>query len=161
MQFSGKEDIDAPIAQVFESLTDSAGYERLAIRRGIEVVRLSDRSDMHAGMAWKARFRLRGRKRELNVELETYTPPKLMRFAYRSEGIEGVLVVELMALSPRRTRMSVIFDLRPRSLSARLLIQSLRLAKSALSKRFKLGLADFVRGLEERLARQNRPGSAG
>ncbi|SFU03247.1 SRPBCC family protein [Sedimentitalea nanhaiensis] len=153
MQFSGKEDIEAPAAQVFAALADFASYERWAIRRGIHVKRLYDHPHPQVGMAWQARFELRGRPRKLHIEMETYTPQNLMQFAFSSQGVEGRLVLELVALSAGRTRMSVVLDLKPKTLPARLLVQSLKLARSSLTKRFKLNLAEFARNMEERLAR--------
>ncbi len=164
MQFAGNEDIDAPIARVFDALADFPSYERWAIRRGIKVARLDDHAEPRVGMAWLARFDLRGRPRRLRIELETYAAPGRMRFPFSSHGVQGALTLDLVALSPRRTRMSVVLNLKPRTLPARLVIQSLRLARSSLTKRFKLNVAVFARNMEERLARgadQNRPGSAG
>ena len=66
-------------------------------------------------------------------------------------GIDGLMAVELVALSPRRTRISVALNLSPTGLTGRLLLQSLKLARGKLNKRFKLRLADYARLTEERL----------
>ena len=68
-------------------------------------------------------------------------------------GSPGGMTLDLMALSPRRTRMSVLIELNPKTLAARLLVQSLKLAKSNLTKRFKLKVADYAKTMEERHSR--------
>lgn len=150
MQFSSKEDIDAPADEVFAMLSEFESFERAAIRRGIEVERLQDASAPAVGMAWHAAFVLRGKRREAQITLETYDRPNALRFGTTSQGLDGFLEVELVPLSPRRTRMAVVLNLKPRTLPGRLLIQSLRLAKSNLTKRFKLKVADYAKGLEDR-----------
>ncbi|MDG1354009.1 MAG: hypothetical protein P8P70_12775 [Sulfitobacter sp.] len=58
--------------------------------------------------------------------------------------------IELVALSKSRTRLMVSFDIKPLNLSARLLVQSLKLAKTSLTKKFKLRVAEFAKTLEDR-----------
>jgi hypothetical protein len=154
MRFSSKEDIEAPIEQVFDMLSEFEFFERSAIRRGVEVVRTDNHSAPAAGHSWHARFVLRGRTRDLDLNLVQYVRPTEMLFESDSSGIKGMFEVELLALSSKRTRLAVVLDLSPKTLSARLLIQSLRLAKSNLTKRFKLRVADFSKELEDRCQRR-------
>ncbi len=149
MQFSSKEDIEAPIQEVFAFLSDLESFERSAIRRGVDVQRLDDLQHTAVGMTWQANFSMRGKKRSVKLWLETFDPPLAMTFPYESNGVNGYLGVELIALSRRRTRMSVVLNLKPKTLSARLLVQSLRLAKANLTKRFKLRVAEFAKRVEE------------
>lgn len=153
MQFSTKEDIEAPIADVFAMLAEFESYERAAIRRGVEVQRLNENAPRAAGLTWKAAFTLRGKPRRLNLVLSQFDPPNLMRFDAEGAGLDGHLTIELMALSPKRTRMAIVLNLAPKTLSARLFVQSLKLAKSNLSKRFKLKVAEHAKALEERYTR--------
>jgi hypothetical protein len=153
MQFSSKEDIEAPIEQVFAMLSEFESYERSAIRRGIEVIRTDNHAAPAAGCTWNARFKLRGKMRDLDLKLVTYERPTTMRFESDSNGLSGGMTLDLMALSPRRTRMSVLVELNPKTLAARLLVQSLKLAKSNLTKRFKLKVADYAKTMEERHSR--------
>jgi len=153
MKFSAREDIAAPIDQVFEALCDFEGFERQAMRRGIEVRRVDTLQRPGLGARWDIAFEMRGRKREVGLELTRYEAPNEMTFEGKSAGIDAHFTIELIALSRSRIRMSVALDITPLNLSARLLVQSLKLAKANLTKRFKLRVADYAKGLEDRLQR--------
>ncbi len=151
MKFSTREDIDAPIDQVFLALTDFEAFERSAMRRGADVRRTDRMAAPGVGMTWDVAFRMRGRQRELALEMARFVMPNEMVIQATSPGLNGVFSIELMALSRNRTRMSVGLELSPLNLSARLLVQSLKLAKSSLTKRFKLRVAEYVKVMEDRL----------
>jgi hypothetical protein len=150
MKFSTREDIDAPIDQVFEMLSDFDVYERNALRRGADVRRIDDFKVPAVGMQWKAAFTMRGKPRDLEITLAEYDRPNCLLFQSKSSGIEGALSMDLMALSRGRTRLSVALELKPKNLSARLLVQSLKLAKSNLTMRFKQRVADYAKVIEDR-----------
>ena len=153
MQFSSNEDIEAPISSVFAMLSEFEAYERSAIRRGIEVRRVDETAPDSVGLTWDARFSLRGKPRDVRLKLADFEPPNNMRIEADSQGLDGLLTLELLALSSSRTRMSVVLNLAPKTLSARLLVQSLKLAKSNLTKRFKQKVADFAKNVEDRNSR--------
>lgn len=153
MKFSAREDIAAPIDQVFEALCDFEAFERQAMRRGIEVQRIDAHTHVGLGMRWNVAFAMRGRRREVTLELSRFESPNEMGFDAKSQGIGADFSIELMALSRNRTRMAIGLDITPVNLSARLLVQSLKLAKSNLSKRFKLRIAEYAKVLEDRLQR--------
>ncbi|WP_299722633.1 SRPBCC family protein [uncultured Tateyamaria sp.] len=153
MKFSAREDISGPIEQVFDALCDFEAFERLAMRRGAELQRVDSIAQPGVGMQWRVKYRMRGRKREFDLALIEFDRPNQMVFDAKSSGIEAKFSVDLLALSRSRTRMAVALDMTPLNLSARLLIQSLKLAKSNLSKRFKDRVADYCKGLGERLQR--------
>lgn len=153
MRFSTKEDIEASIHDTFMVLSEFEAYERAALRRGIDVRRVKEVMPIAAGIEWEATFSLRGSVRDIKLTLAEYDQPNGFRFVSDSQGLEGVLEVSLIKLSPNRTRMAVTLDLTPKSLSARLLLQSLKLAKSSLNSRFKGKTADFARSVEDRVGR--------
>ena len=153
MKFSSQEDIEAPIEFVFAAATDFASFEKQALRRGAEVQRTDNLTVLGPGMAWKAAFPFRGKKRDAEGKLVRCDAPNSLGFISDVAGLHGDLDIELVALSQRRTRVSVEIELTPNSLSARLLLQSLRLAKANLSRRFKKRVANFSMDVEERYAR--------
>jgi len=153
MKFSSKEDIEAPIEDVFDMLFDFEGFERAAMRRGAEVQRVEGKPVGLAGMAWTASFKMRGKRRQAEVELISIDRPNEMVFEGRTQGLVTHMNVELIALSKNRTRMMVVFEIKPLNLSARLLVQSLKLAKTSLTKKYKLRVAEFSKTLEDRYNR--------
>ena len=152
MKFSTKEDIDAPIEAVFEAVSQFAIFERAAIRRGADVQRVDTLAEPGVGMAWDAHFTLRGRKRQLAIRVVEFDAPTRIAAQSTSAGMIGRFEIDLIGLSRTRTRMAIALDVQPQTLSARLFVQSLRLAKGTLTKRFKLRVAEYAKDLEDRYA---------
>ena len=144
MKFSTREDIDAPVETVYQAVTDFDGFERQILRRGIDLTRDETRPPDVIGARWNANFKWRGRPQDLEAELVSIEPNEGYAIESRTGGIVCMGVVDLVSLSKARTRMFVSLDLKPTTLSAKLLVQSLRLAKGSLSRRFKMRVADFA-----------------
>ncbi|WP_037315029.1 SRPBCC family protein [Ruegeria halocynthiae] len=150
MQLSAREDIQAPINAVFEMVADFERFERMAMRRGIEVRRMSGHMGVVPGTRWETEFRLRGKPRHVAVHMAECDPPSRMMFEAASKGMNGVTMIEFLSLSQRRTRLSVDMSLSAKSLPARLLLQSLRLGQSRFRRQFQVRLSEFAREMEER-----------
>ena len=153
MQFTGKEDIEAPIDAVFAEITDFTRFERGAMRRGAEVERTDSLTEPGIGMSWQTRFKLRGRMRDVTLRLSEYDPPNGIVIEAEAATVEAAMRVDLVALSRARTRINVDLSVTPRTLAGRLMIQSMKLAKGNLSKRFRLRVADYAMDVEDRRKR--------
>ena len=153
MEFSSHEDIEAPIDFVFAQVSDFPSLERSALRRGADVQRTDDLTANGPGMTWSASYKFRGKQRKTQLELLHYDPPNGMSFVTRSNAFTGDADVDLVALSRTRTRLTLSFELKPQSLSARLLVQSLKLARGSLSRKMDARVRAFARDLEERYHR--------
>lgn len=154
MQFSAKQDIEVPIESVFAAVTDFDGFTTQALRRGAEVVRVDTLTGPCAGMTWQVGFEFRGKRRDMEIELLEVVRPSDLKMRSTTSGLDGHMTLELVALSKQRTRLGIELELAPNTLSARLLIQSLKLARGSLSKRLRKRLEGFARATEERF-RQN------
>ena len=152
MKFSTTEDIGAPIERVFSLATEFDGYERAAMRRGATVLRLDSLSNPGPGMIWRANFLMRGREREVELQIVHFDSPNEVAVSSASPGMEGSGTMKLIALSKSRTRMALEFEIAATTLSARLLLQSMKLAKATLNKRFKLRTSQFAKSIEDRAA---------
>ena len=153
MQLTTNEDIEAPIEYVFAAITDFDGFARQAMRRGAEVQRMDTLTEAGEGMIWQTGFDFRGKHRDLRIELTEFDKPNRLSAHTTMPGMTGSLVLELVALSRQRTRLSIDLQLAPQSLSSRLLVQSLKLARGNLSKRLSKRLTAFSRQTEENYQR--------
>lgn len=149
MKFSAREDIDAPIDHVWQQVNDFGAFERQAMRRGADVRRV-DSGPVGVGSAWDLAFSFRGKDRKMKAVVATMDAPNALKFDAVASGIDTVVTVDLVPLSPQRTRFAVAIELSAKSLSARLLLQSLKLAKANLTNRFKKRVADYAEEVERR-----------
>jgi len=150
MKLATREDIEAPIDEVFRQLSDFDGFERAVLRRGAEVARTDELAHPGPGMNWRMEFKYRGKMRKLKLELTEHQAPDRMRIDSVSPNTNMVIEIDLVALSRNRTRMNLSLDVRPRTIPARLVIQSLKLARQNVLKRFRRRIGDFAADLEAR-----------
>lgn len=150
MKLNSKQDIEAPLEFVFDQLTDFDQFERMAMRRGAEIERTDRMRGQGPGMTWRLKFRLRGKDRKVAVRLLEVQPGSVLVYGFESPNVEGTARTELLSLSPRRTRMAMSIEVRPKSLAARLILNSLKLAKGRVTRRFEVGTGKLANMLEER-----------
>lgn len=150
MKLTSRQDIEAPIDFLYGQLTDFEQFERMALRRGVEVERTDRLPAPGPGMTWKLRFGFRGKPRKLMVKLTGMTPTTGLDYGLDSTAISGTARFELLALSPKRTRMTTVVEIKPNTLTARLMLQSLRLAKGRVQRKFDASAAKLALTLDER-----------
>lgn len=150
MKFSTKEDIEAPAEFVFDSLANFPAYERAALRRGADVTRVDRLAKVGPGLTWSVRFPVRGKMRRVVCELERFDHPEAMEFIAESPGFNATLAVGLIALSRTRTRLAVDLVIKPRTLTARLMLQSIRLNKANYTRQFQARVQKYAADLELR-----------
>ncbi len=150
MKLSGRTDIGAPVAFVYAALSDFEGWERSAMRRGADVNRTDQLRVPGVGMTWQARFAWRGRERQLQVRLTKLEPQNGLTLDFDGPSVEGTLNIELVELAAKRTRMLMQVEAKPRTLAARLFVQSLRLAKGRVQRLYDARLTSIARDIEAR-----------
>jgi len=136
MKLGAKTDIEAPLSFVYAALADHASWEREAVRRGIEIERPADMPLTGRGAGWRVRAPFRGKMRKLLIRIEEMRLDDQMALAIESPSVEGSTQIEVLALSPRRTRLRVTVNIKPKTLAARLFVNTLRLAKGRVQSRF-------------------------
>lgn len=146
MKLNTRHDIEVPIAFVWQYLTDFRQFELLAARRGAHIEHRGSHDGLQEGRGWQLEFRFRGKLRKALVTLTGLVPRERLDFGIDSPSLAGGARLELLALSANRTRLSLVSDVKPRTLAARLVIQTLRLAKGRTQRKYD--------SIGEKLARQ-------
>lgn len=155
MDFTARSDVEAPIGFVFCRLSDFGGFEKAALRRGAEVVRTDRLEQPGAGARWRASFRYAGKPRRMILSLEDYDAPGHMRFDLESTNLAGELIFDLHELSRGQTRVQVKLRLKPLTITARVHLQTARLAKGRSVKKMQERLEVFARETEAGYRRQS------
>ncbi len=149
MQISATHDLKMSQNDLFKRLTDFEYFEHLAQGRGLDLQRTSgDASAPAVGLAWQAGFKLAGKQRQITTTLVEMVAPDTLQFEFSSANMTGRSTVTLDPLSQTQTRLNVEIDLQPQTLSARLFVQSLKLARAQANKRFQGRITRFAQFLE-------------
>lgn len=156
MKLTSKKDIEGSIDKVWAAMSDFEAWERAAMRRGAEVSRTDTLQRPAVGMAWLTRFIYRGKERKVEVKLTEMSPRTVLGFDAVSSVVEAETRVELIEMSAKRTRIHVSMEVKPRSLGARLFLQSLRLARNKVDRKFDSRIDKLATEMEQRLGAAGR-----
>jgi carbon monoxide dehydrogenase subunit G len=156
MKLGTKQDIEAPIAFVYDVLVDFEGWERAAMRRGADVMRSDTLRVAGPGMGWNVQFAFRGKTRKMAIKLVKLDRPQHLAFSGLGSALDGTLDMELVELGAKRTRVTVVTEVKPRTLAARILLQSVKLAKGKISKKYAGRVALVAADIEDRYKRSLR-----
>ncbi len=151
MEITAQEDIEGSLEQVFDGLSNFEQFERVILRRGVDVRRIDEVDEPTVGMRWASEFRYRGKPRQAEITLTRFDRPNAMQFESTSAGLTVITDLECLSLSRSRTRVSITCTLKPKTLSARILVQSIKLARSSVQRKFRARASDFAREFEKKL----------
>jgi len=90
----------------------------------------------------------RGRNRSFEVNLIEADVPNSLVFDADNPSVAGKTRMDVIPLSRTQTRLKVEAVIQPKTLGARLLVQSMKLARSKFNRRFARRVQDLAEGLE-------------
>lgn len=141
MKFKVSEDVDAPADITWARFTEFSGIEAEAKGRGAELARAGNWSTPEVGCAWRGTVKVRGRVRPLTSEITALDSPDRCEVTTVIGGMEAVYEMTFLPLRPDMTRVQVTLDLSANTLSARLALQTLKLARGRVMQRLQGMLA--------------------
>ena len=153
MNLSARYDVEAPVDFVYRELTNFDAWEHMARRRGAEVTRDDRLSAAGPGMGWQVSFPFRGKARSARLKLAAATPTSQMIVDAVSKMVDGSLTFDLLDLAPNRTRIEVRMVVTPKTLAARIYVQTLKLARKKLEGNFAKKVAQLAVEMEDRYRR--------
>ena len=153
MKLTAKYDIEASVGFVYKELADFDAWERMAMRRGAEVTRTDRARHFGPGMEWQVNFIHRKKPRSARIQVLEVTPDSHLRIAAQSTLADLDITIDIMDLAATRTRIEVRTDIKPKTLAARLYIQTLRLARKKAEKTYAHRVASLAVELEDRFRR--------
>jgi hypothetical protein len=154
MKLTAKTDLEAPVEFLHAYLCDNATWEREAIRRGVEVERPADMPLTGVGAGWRIRVPFRGKVRKVLLRVDDIVQDQTIAYSFEGQALVGTTVLEMKALSPRRCRLKVTIDAKPKTLAARLFLNTLRLARRRVEERFEKRVQQLGARVEERHVRE-------
>ena len=135
MKFRISDDIEAPIDWVWEGFTDFAAIEADIRARDAELSRVGDWKEAALGVAWRGSVPVRGKVRTIEARIAGFVPEEHLRVDSRIGGMTCEDEVVFAPLSAEVTRVSVTLELKASTLSARLLLQTLKIARRKVVQR--------------------------
>ncbi|MFC0200260.1 hypothetical protein [Paracoccus rhizosphaerae] len=144
MKFSTRIDGDLPAEKMFQAIGDFTALERLLIGRGASVARIDPAREPGIGMGWNIGFDWRGRARSLRLAVTRFDRPELVTMVGRSEAIDVAVNATVVALSRAKSRLIFETEVRPRNMKARLMLQTAKLGKAQLDRRYHRRIREFV-----------------
>jgi hypothetical protein len=156
MKLAAKSDIEAPAPFVFAQLADFEGWERAAMRRGAEVMRTDTLRTSGPGMTWDSHFNYRGKDRRATIRLDALSPTGHLALSGKAAPVDGVLTIDILDLGAKRTRIEVRLEVKPKTIAARIFVQSLRLARSRVERTFAQRVDQLTVELEDRFRKSQR-----
>ncbi|MEO1001020.1 MAG: hypothetical protein AAFW69_10545 [Pseudomonadota bacterium] len=130
-----------------------------AAARGWEIARVAGTS-VAPGSSWTASGRIRGRRVRGRVEI-TGADAEGWRFRGGGEGFALTGRIGTEALGPRKTRLTLEVALRPETLTARMMMPSLRLFRPRIARRIEAALRRLARRLRRDWRAEAEPQAQG
>jgi hypothetical protein len=156
MKFKVSEDVDAPQAMVWARFTDFSGFENDARGRGATLTRLGNWTETALGVEWRGEVTVRGKSRPIAAKVTQLVAQELCVIESRIGGMNCHHEMSFIPLSGAVTRVGLVLDLSADTLTARLLLQTLKLARGRVLQRLQGMIARQGNAAEAEWRRQNR-----
>ncbi|WP_405403778.1 hypothetical protein [Paracoccus sp. Ld10] len=144
MKFSTRIDTDLPAERLFEVVGNFDALERMVIGRGATVARIDPSNEPGIGLGWNIGFDWRGKARQLRLAVTRFDRPEQITMAGHSDALDLSVIATVVALSRVKSRLLFETDVRPRNMKARLMLQTAKLGKAQLDRRYQRRIEDFV-----------------
>ena len=148
MKFSTRTELRVPVDYLFGAIADMERLGQALRSKGVKIDGPADAVELQAGQKWQASFPYRGKSRNLTAMIAELSKPDMIVVDSATSGLESRCEIELGALSPDKTRLRISVELRPKTMSARLFLQSLKLVKARADQKFVARVRTYLFDIE-------------
>lgn len=148
MNITLRRDVDAPQDAVFAALSNFERWESQARASGVSLSRLDP--DAGLGTAWRVVADFKGLRRRFVARIVACHAPDRLDLALEGDGMSALIPARIVPRGAGTSTLLAEIDMRPETLKARLMVQSLRFARGALIQRLDRALAQFATTVEAR-----------
>jgi hypothetical protein len=144
MKFSTRIDTDKSATELFDLISDFSRSERALVARGAQIRRIDPSQDPGTGLGWTIDFNWRGQRRTVRLDVTRFDRPSHITLDGHSDQFDLSISMTVVALSRVKSRLLFETDVRARNMRARLLLQTAKLGKTQLDRKYDQRIADFV-----------------
>lgn len=144
MKFSTRVDTDRSSAELFDIISDFSRSERALVARGAQVRRIDPSQEPGTGLGWTIDFSWRGQQRTVRLDVTRFDRPSHVTLDGHSDQFDLSINMTVVALSRAKSRLLFETEIRPRTMRARLLLQTAKLGKTQLDRKYDQRIADFL-----------------
>ena len=143
MRLASKTHVAAPVGFLHGRVTDFDHLEALARSFGATVERQFDGPPL-VGCIWDLVLTIKQHPRQMQTSLADWVPDQELTFDSQMQGLHIETRVTMAAEGAERSRLNIVIDMRPQTLKARVLLQTLRLARHRIEQGFDSRLEGFA-----------------
>ena len=144
MKFSTRIDTDKSATELFDLISDFSRSERALVARGAQIRRIDPSQDPGTGLGWTIDFNWRGQRRTVRLDVTRFDRPSHITLDGHSDQFDLSISMTVVALSRVKSRLLFETEVRARNMRARLLLQTAKLGKTQLDRKYDQRIADFV-----------------
>lgn len=136
MKFSTRVNSSSTAEQLFDRVTDFSRLEQMLIKNKVSVSRINPADEPGAGMAWKLAFDWRSKTHVLRLDVRRFDRPDVVFITGTSDLFDLLITITVFGLTQTRSRLIFETEVLPRNMRARVIIQTAKLAKGRLDRRY-------------------------
>lgn len=148
MQMETKCNMNVPIEFAHAQLVDFAEFEVLLLGAGANVTRLDNVTQTGPGMKWLVEGNFRGKDRAIQLEMTDYKECESIEYFSTAKEIDAEISLNLIQLAKNETRLKFTIKPSPNTISARLILQSAKLARKTLQRRLDNRIENYAESVE-------------
>ncbi len=135
MIFVAQDEVHVPQDYAFSHFSDFISYEATALSYGADIRRVDGFQQVSQGVAWRGTVPIRGKTVGVEAKVTNFDPSRQSQMVTQAGGMTVTVDLSFEEMEPEKTRVTARAELRANTLAARLIVQSVRLARGSLQRR--------------------------